>query len=199
MTGGDVRPAVYQLLGFPGTGKLTIAREIVAVLEERGEPAALLDNHATANLVWSLVPVEKRFEPEVMGTINELRRVLMTAARTITGAAHSIVLTNFVPAHAPGSVLDPHRALAAELGRPLVAVVLRCDRSEVLRRVVSPERGRNHKLDNAEIAAGIMDTGMSLPDWPELVDLDITGLSVREAALAVVAMASSADVPSVLA
>jgi hypothetical protein len=185
-------PAVYQLLGFPGTGKLTIAREIVAVLEERGEPAALLDNHATANLVWSLVPIERRFEPEVMGTINELRRVLMTAARSITGPTHSLVLTNFVPAAQPGSVLDPHRALALALARPLIAVVLRCDREEVLRRVVSPERERNLKLGDADVAARIMDAGMSLPDWPELVDLDITGLTAREAALRVVAMADAA-------
>jgi adenylylsulfate kinase-like enzyme len=44
-------PAVYQLLGFPGTGKYTVAQAIVGQLADRGEPAALLDNHATANLL----------------------------------------------------------------------------------------------------------------------------------------------------
>ena len=186
-------PALYQLLGYPGTGKLTIAREIVAVLEERGEPAALMDNHATANLVWSLVPEARRFDPEVMGTINELRRVLVTAARSITGAEHSLVFTNFLPSTAKGSVLDPHRELASALERPLVAVVLRCEREEVLRRLVSPERERNLKLVIPHVAERIMDAGMSLPEWPELVDLDITGLTVREAALRVVAMADAAS------
>jgi hypothetical protein len=33
---------------------------------------------------------------------------------------------------------------------------------------------------------------MSLPDWPELVDLDITGMTVREAAEQLVAMADAA-------
>jgi hypothetical protein len=185
-------PAVYQLLGYPGTGKLTIAREIVAVLEERGEPAALLDNHATANLVWSLVPVARRFEPEVMATINEIRRVLVTGARTLTGPDHSLVLTNFVPVTADGNVLDPHRELAHALGRPLIAVVLRCDRDEILRRLVSPERERNLKLTIPHVAERIMDAGMSLPDWPELVDLDITAMTVREAAEQLVAMADAA-------
>lgn len=51
--------AVYQLLAFPGTGKYTIAVEIVRQLTERGEHAVLLDNHATANLVGQLVPAEE--------------------------------------------------------------------------------------------------------------------------------------------
>lgn len=43
-------PAVYQLFAYPGTGTLTIAKEIVKQLEARGEPCARLDNHATHNL-----------------------------------------------------------------------------------------------------------------------------------------------------
>ncbi len=186
-----VVPAVYQLLGFPATGKYTVACAIVDQLRARGEPAALLDNHATANLIWSLVPEARKFDPDVMGPMNELRRIIVEAAAEITGPEHSIVFTNFVPSRTPGSVLDPHRRLAQQLGRPLVPVVLRCSDEEVLGRVANPERAARYKLADARVARLVMDAGMSLPDWPELVDLDTTGLSPEEAAARIIAMADA--------
>jgi hypothetical protein len=182
-------PAFYQLLGFPGTGKYTVAKEIVAQLAARDEPAALLDNHATANLVWSLVPESRRFDDDVMARMHQLRLVLMDAVVELTSPEHSLVFTNFVPAGRPTNLLDGHRDVAARLGRPLVAVVLRCDEDEVLRRVPSPERAERYKLVEPRIARRIMDAGMTLPDWPELVHLDTTGLSAAETAARVIALA----------
>lgn len=184
-------PAVYQLLGFPGTGKYTIARAMVEQLGARGEPVALLDNHATANLIWSLVPDERRFDAEVMGWMAKLRNVLWDAAAELTSPAHSLVFTNFLPADRPSTVLDRHRELAQQLGRHLVAVVLQCDPDEVLRRVPSADRAARMKLIDAEVARSIMSSGMTLPTWPELIDLDITGLSPAEAASRVIAVADA--------
>ena len=182
-------PAVYQLLGFPGTGKYTIARAMVEQLGERGEPVALLDNHSTANLIWSLVPDERRFDADVMARMAELRNVLWDAAAELTSPAHSLVFTNFLPADRPSTVLDRHREVAQQLGRPLVAVVVHCDPHEVLRRVPNADRAARMKLVDAERARSIMASGMTLPDWPELVDLDITGLSPAEAAARVITLA----------
>ena len=182
-------PAVYQLLGFPGTGKYTIAKAMVEQLSARGEPAALLDNHATANLVWSLVPPERRFDHDVMHRMLELRILLLDAVAELTSPAHSIVFTNFLPAGQASSVIDRHREIARQLDRRLVAVVLHCDPEEVLRRVPNPDRAARLKLVDAGHARTVMDRGMTLPDWPELVDLDITGLSPADAAARVLALA----------
>ena len=184
-------PAVYQLLGFPGTGKYTVAKAIVEHLRRRGEPAALLDNHSFLSLVWQLVPEARRFDPTVMARVNELRRLLVETAAEVAGPEHSIVFTNFIPPQAPGSVIDPHRNLALTLGRPLVAVVLHCDPEEVLRRVPNPDRTARFKLDDADIARRMMGDGMSLPDWPELVELETTGLTAEEAAARIVELADS--------
>jgi len=54
------RPAVYQFLGFPGTGKFTVATELVRQLNVAGHTAKLLDNHLTANLIFDLVPLSER-------------------------------------------------------------------------------------------------------------------------------------------
>ena len=179
---------MYQLLGYPGTGKYTVARAIVERLAARGEPAALLDNHATANLVWSLVPTERRFDPEVMSWLTRLRDLLGDAAAELTGPERSLVFTSYLPVGRPSTALDRHRELALQLDRPLVAVVLHCDPDEVLRRVSNPDRATRMKLVDPDVARSIMAAGMTLPTWPELTDLDITGLSAGEAADRVIAL-----------
>ena len=186
-------PAVYQLFGFPGTGKLTIAKEIVRLLAERGEPCARLDNHATHNLVWQLIPAERKFEPPVLARVFELRRVLLEAAAELTSDAHSIVFTNFLPPDRPPEIVDSQRDLALKLGKPLVAVELTLDREEVLRRVDNVDRVANLKLIDIERAKVVMDAGQTLPrHWPELTSVAIDGLTAAEAATTLIAMADQA-------
>ena len=182
-------PAVYQLLGYPGTGKYTVARAIVKQLAARRDPAALLDNHATANLIWSLIPSERRFDPDVMAKLAELRSVLWDAAAELTSPAHSLILTNYLPPGRRSTVLDRHRELAQQLGHPLVAVVLRCDPEEVIGRISNADRVERLKLVDPERARVLMSSALIVPSWPELVDLDITGMSPAEAAARVIALA----------
>jgi hypothetical protein len=183
-------PAVYQLLAFPGTGKLTIAKEIVTKLEARGEPCARLDNHATHNLVWQLIPEHRKFDPAVLAKVIELRRVLLEAAAELTSEAHSIVFTNYLPPDRDPTIIDPHRDLALTLGKTLVAVELTLDPDEVLRRVGNPDRVANLKLTDVAIAGQVIDQGQTLPThWPELRELAIDGLTAAEAADRIIAIA----------
>lgn len=186
-------PAVYQLLAYPGTGKLTIAKEIVQQLDARGEPCARLDNHATHNLVWQLIPEDRKFDPPVLAKVIELRQVLLEAAAELTSDAHSIVFTNFLPPDREPTILDPHRDLAATLGKTLVAVELTLDPEEVLRRVGNPDRVANLKLTDVEYARHVIDQGQTLPThWPELRRLAIDGLTAAEAAARIIAIADDA-------
>lgn len=186
-------PAVYQLLAYPGTGKLTIAKEIVKKLDARGEPCARLDNHATHNLVWQLIPEHRRFDPPVLAKVMELRRVLLEAAADLTSEAHSIVFTSFLPPDRDPTIIDAHRDLASALGKTLVAVELTLDPDEVLRRVGNPDRLANLKLADPTIARQVIDRGQTLPThWPELRQLPIDGLTAGEAADRIIAMADDA-------
>ena len=186
-------PAIYQLFAFPGTGKLTIAKEIVKQLEARGEPCARLDNHATHNLVWQLIHEDRKFDPPVLDKVFELRRVLLEAAAELTSEAHSIVFTNYLPPTREPTIVDPNRDLAIKLGKTLVAVELTLDRAEVLRRVGNPDRVANMKLTRIESANRVMDAGQTLPThWPELRSMAIDGLSAAEAAARIIALADAA-------
>lgn len=177
--------AVYQLLGYPGTGKYTIAKEIVRLLTERGEEAVLLDNHATANIVWSMVPTDRRFAPDVLDQLKLVRRAVLEAAEAIASPATSFVFTNFIPPTATGEIVDSHRDFALRRGQRLVVAALSCDREEILRRVPSPGRAERMKLVDVGVAARQMEAGMKLPDWPELTELPIDGLTATEAADAI--------------
>jgi hypothetical protein len=187
-------PAVYHLFGFPGTGKLTIAKEIVKQLEARDEPCARFDNHATHNLVWQLIPEHRKFDPPVLARVLELRRVLLEAAAELTSEAHSIVFTNFLPPDREPTVVDKNRELALMLGKTLVAVELTLDPEEVLRRVGNPDRVANLKLTDVTRARQIIELGQTLPThWPELRQLAVDGLSAAEAAGRLIAFADEAD------
>ena len=182
--------AVFQLFGFPGTGKLTIGREIVRQLVAADRPATLLDNHSTSNLVWSLVTPDRRFDEEVMAHMAKVRAALLTAAEALAEPERSFVFTNFLPAGRDRHVADGHRDLALRMGRRFVAVALTCDRDDVLARVESPERAANMKVADRGLATMIMDAGQTLPThWPELTELDITGLTPEESAARVIALA----------
>ena len=186
-------PVVYQLLGFPGAGKYTVAQAMVALLAEGGEPAALLDNHATANLVWSLVPAARRFDDDVMARMNQLRMVLLDAAAELTGPDHSIVFTNFVPAGRSTELLERHRQLADRLRRPFVAVVLRCATGRLLQRVSNPDRAARMKLVDRGIAQLVVAAGMAVPEWPDLHELDVTDRSPDDVAAEVVRLGDLAS------
>ena len=171
---------VYQLLGYPGTGKYTIAKEVVRRLRARGEGVSLMDNHATADLVWELVPQHRWFDADVMERLMQVRMLLLDAAVELSPPDQSFIATNFVSKTT--DVFAIPKGFAERRGAQLVCVVLECDREEILRRVPSPGRAERKKLVNVEVAARILDGPNLVPDWEHVLRLDITGLSVEEAA-----------------
>ena len=68
-------------------------------------------------------------------------------------------------------------------------MVLRCDPEEVIGRIPNADRVERLKLVDPERARVLMSSALIVPSWPELVDLDITGMSPAEAAARVIALA----------
>jgi len=181
---------VFQLLGYPGTGKYTVAREMTRLLREDGHGVSLMDNHSTANLVWDLVPGERRFDADVLEHVIAFRLHLLDIAVELSPPDWSFIATNFVGPRAPENVFDIPRRLAERRDARLVGVVLTCSTEERERRVVSPGRAERLKVADVELLRRIIDAGMRVPDWPDLVELGTTALTPTDAAAKILALAT---------
>jgi len=181
---------VIQLLGFPGTGKYTVGREIVRALEDDGRVAKLLDNHRTANLILDLVPPPgpTGISSEVMAPIIEVRSAVLSTIERLSPREWSFVFTNFLPRTNRPESLDRHRTMAEGRESHFLPVLLECDPDELVRRVVRDERRQRLKLVNPERARAIVEEGMTMPNWPDIRTLDITSLPPPEAARAIIDM-----------
>jgi hypothetical protein len=175
-------PAVYQLLGFPGTGKYTVAKELTHQLVAAGRTAKLLDNHATANLIFDVVPPAERLSSPSMAHIGTIRRAVLTAIEELSPPDWSFVFTNWIPPTSTLATVERHRQLAAQRGVPFVIVVLECERDEILLRVGGDDRAARLKLVDVARAAEVIDGGALLPDWPGLLHLDVTSRTPEQAA-----------------
>jgi AAA domain len=176
-------PVVVQLLGYPGTGKYTVAKELVRLMEADGRPARLLDNHASANLILSLVPTPTRGIPDdVMQRIIGVREQVIDTLQSLTPRDWSIVFTNFPPTPEKALWVDRHRELAEARGAHFAAVVLECDAEENLRRVAEPERAARHKLVNPGRLREILGDPLPLPPWDDIRRIDVTSLAPEGAA-----------------
>jgi hypothetical protein len=181
--------AVIQLLGYPGTGKYTVARELVRLMNERGRTARLLDNHASANLVLSLVPTPTNGIPDdVMQRIVSIREQVMDTLRSLTPPDWSIVFTNFPPTAEKALWVQGHRDLATARGAAFLCVALECEPDEILRRVVAPERAERHKLVDPDRMREILADPLPLPPWDDIRRLDVTERAPADAAAAILEM-----------
>jgi adenylylsulfate kinase-like enzyme len=181
-------PAVIQLLGYPGSGKYTVGREIVLLLGEQGHEARLLDNHATANLIIDLVPpMPDRYSSlEMLERIGDIRRIVLTSIERLSPPEWTFVFTNFLPTGVTPAHLDRHRALAEARRTPFIPVLLACDHDELLRRVSRPERAGRRKLVDEIVAREVIERGMTMPDWNDITTIDVTHREPHETAALII-------------
>ena len=95
-------PCIYSLTGYPGTGKYTIAKELVRQLVALGHEGRLVDNHTVSDPILRLVPIrdDTPVPVEVWDRVREVGRAVRTTIATISPPDWSFVFTNFVD-HTP--------------------------------------------------------------------------------------------------
>lgn len=175
--------SVFYLLAYPGTGKTTIAREICAATG-----AELCDAHRWNAPIFREYGVSAtRPPPEVARReAEELRSMTVRDLRELpeeefTGA----VFTNKLYEGSDSSPrrFEEVRRLAEERGAPFLTFRLHCDREEVIRRGVNPAREHRSKLvDPSVLDAEMENYTLYDPPHPNVVNMDVTDMSAREAA-----------------
>lgn len=179
-----LRNTFIYLLGLPGTGKYTIAREISARADFR-----LVDNHLVNNPVFTVVRVDGKtpFPREVWKKVGAIGDIVLDAIETLSPPHFSFVFTNALMDDDPGDHDYFHRlaALAAKRNALFVPVRLGISVEENIRRIQSPDRDHRMKQTNIDAPEKYAARGVLQVAHPHLLNLDVTALSAAQAADAV--------------
>ena len=164
---------IVHINGWPGCGKLTIARILRARLG-----ACLMHNHLI------LDPASALFErgTEARAVLRErLRDVLYEAARDLPADRPIVVTDALAETDRHGALFKKTAFLATSLDRPLRPVVLDITEDENLRRIRSPERAGTSKLQEPDVLRDLR-ARHRLMRLPGALLLDVSDLPAGSAA-----------------
>ncbi len=173
--------AIVHLIGYPGVGKYTVAKELVRLADGPERRFVLVDNHLTSNVIFAVLPVDgSEAEPlpdVVWDRVDDVRAALLRTIEELSPADWSFIFTNVALEGDPADLrsVDRVRALAAARGSRYLPVRLRCDADEHLRRVVQPDRTARNKWTDADAVRAYSSTAdlISIDD-PAPIDIDVT-------------------------
>ena len=176
---------IIHLLGWPGVGKLTVAREMRIQAAALGVSLVVVDNHLTSVPILDIVEADGAGQlPD--GTwehVARIREVVYDAIESLAHPATTFVFTNVLVESAQRSaiVVDRLRGLAEVRGVAYVPVLLECRPSEHRARSSSRTRLEKRKWIDADEILRFADTEtLHLPDGT--VAIDTTGIEARQAA-----------------
>ena len=178
----SMKNTIIYLLGFPATGKLTIAKEIC-----RQADVKLVHNHLTCNPVFSLIHTDgiTPLPDNVWKNVAKIRDVVFDTMIHLSPPEWNFVLTNALNQNDPDDapIFKATEKMAQSRNALFVPVRLLCDEAENLRRVVSPER----KLNMKEIAPeGLIrvrkDNDVFISNHTNELSLDVTRINPEESA-----------------
>ena len=135
---------IIHLNGWPGSGKLTVARELARELEAR-----LLDNHTLHDVALRLCD---QYTREYWDVYYQVRDVAYRRVRALP-AHEMVVMTNALTLESDREreAWIAVKALAQHRGVLLVAVTLQCSLDENVRRIASEGRRYRKLTDPAPL------------------------------------------------
>jgi hypothetical protein len=183
----ELSPAVIHLIGYPATGKYTVAKAVVAAAAAVGTRALLQDNHASGNLILSVIDGDgtKVMPAVVWERVGELREIVYRTIEDLSPPDRSFVFTNVLKAGDAGdeATLERVAAMAAVRRSMYLPVHLTCERASLLARVPSSERHERHKWIDPEAVGHFIDSSDIIDlSRHHPFDVDTTTTSPEESA-----------------
>ena len=185
---------IIHLLGAPGTGKYTIAREMVQQAELR-----LVDNHLINNPLFSLIRQDGRtpLPSRIWDNVAKIWEAVADTMAHIAPAEFSYVLTNALFEHDAEDRRHMQRMAAVADARGGVYVPVRLlisDVGEHVRRITATDRSGRMKETDPERPARYAGLEVLKTGLPTEMTLDVTRLKPLDAALAILDHARGARV-----
>jgi predicted kinase len=182
----ELNAPIVVLLGFPGTGKLTIARKLAPILG-----AIVIDNHWINNPIFGVIESDgKKPLPEsVWARTSEVRAAVLETIGTLSRPERTFILT-YSGMKAEAYDIESLRLMqkaARDRESAFIPIRLLCSEDELRRRVVNEDRRRNMKMVNPDMLEkyrdkAVLDTGHS-----NQMTLDVSALSADESAARIAA------------
>lgn len=173
----SLKNTMIYLMGFAGSGKLTIAKE----LNKQGD-FTIVDNHYINNVVFKLIGRG----PLPQGTweqIEKVRTAVFDTIQNLSPLENNFIFTNELIADDPRAEIVYNRIqiLAKKRQAVFLPVRLLVSAEELVKRVTSEEREALHKEMNVEAAIKKVESKQVF-DAPEILSLQVTSLTAKEAA-----------------
>ncbi|KAH8657997.1 hypothetical protein BX600DRAFT_468509 [Xylariales sp. PMI_506] len=172
---------IIHINGFPGTGKLTIARQIQQII---GDRCRLVHNHLLINPADAVL---RRTESGYQALRKAIRSAVFSSLAD-NEATHGFVylFTDFQTGNEMGAATCAEFREAAQVrGCDLIPVIIDCDEQTNVERLQSSDRAVHHKIIDPELlryfrgqAAIHRFEGLEA----STLELDATGLGAEEAA-----------------
>jgi len=169
---------IVHINGWPGCGKLTIARQLAKHLGAR-----LIDNHTLINPAECLFA---RNDANYWPLRKAVRALAFEYAARLAPGTHLVLTDALADIASDRAVFDDCLELASQRGAKLIAVVLECEEEENLRRLRAAGRVELLKLTNGEVLRDLRAKYRLLrPTDVTCIELDVSALSAAEAAAAI--------------
>ncbi|HUR48630.1 MAG TPA: AAA family ATPase [Acidimicrobiales bacterium] len=188
-------PTIYLLVGYPGTGKYTVAQELAKQLDAAGRTTRVVDNHYVNNPVFGLVQQDGvgNLPEGIWDRVGEVRGALLATIETLSPPGWSFVFTNWIGENESGAkdYLERLRAMAGARASEFVIVRLVCETAELTTRVATPQRRERMKWTDAAAVLRLTETHRLIDPGPPAITIDNTRLTPAECAAAILERAAS--------
>jgi gluconate kinase len=170
---------IVHLNGWPGVGKKTIGEALSKMLGAR-----FIHNH----LFHDIAIVCAGFESEHRWSLYETVRSAAYQALVHRPSSETFVMTNALCNDNAREELAWKYVVELAIRRnvPLVPIVLEVSADENVRRLQSPERVGKKMTDVTQLREWFDKYSIQRPDVSELIAIDVTNLSVKQAAQTIV-------------
>ncbi len=178
----NFRNTIIYLLGYAGTGKYTIAKELCRIAPE----FRLVDNHLINNPLFTLIHADgiTPLPPRIWENVGKIWDAVIDTMIHISPSDYSFVLTNAL------SDSDKDVAwfyevedMARQRNAIFIPVVLKISLDEHKRRIVSPDRiTRMKEIDPNNPARYAAADNLIKPVHPHLLTLDVSSISAEQSA-----------------
>lgn len=169
---------IIYLIGFRGTGKLTIAKELAKLKSFK-----IIDNHYINDPILELYAGSKEIPDIAWQYIEDIRDVVFEAIKT--SEYQNLIFTNelFEAEECDELIYKKVANLAQSKKSVLLTVILKCELHELEKRLTSKERIDSLKDSNVESIRNIYSNFKLISSKrDDIYELDVTSLSAKESA-----------------